>query len=142
MLIAGGLGLRWTEVGPGEAKTARQVRIVLTPRPDADVRAAVLAATDPLATPPTALVYLPHLRAALGEAIGDLQFGRALGRVVAHEMVHALAPQRGHASRGIMQRQLTRRLLRAALMSGSTASRSRIRGCKPPKGTASRRRPR
>ena len=36
---------------------------------------------------------------------------RGLARVLAHELVHVLAPERGHAESGLMARQLTRLVL-------------------------------
>ncbi len=36
---------------------------------------------------------------------------RAMARVLAHELVHVVVPQRGHAASGLMARQLTRHLL-------------------------------
>ena len=36
---------------------------------------------------------------------------RAMARVLAHELVHVVAPERGHAASGLMARQLTRHLL-------------------------------
>lgn len=42
-----------------------------------------------------------------------VELSRALTRVVAHEVVHVLAPERGHAGSGLMSRTLTRKLLLA-----------------------------
>lgn len=39
------------------------------------------------------------------------EFGRALGRVVAHELVHAIAPARPHVKGGLMAAQMGRGLL-------------------------------
>jgi hypothetical protein len=39
------------------------------------------------------------------------EFGRALGRVVAHELVHAIAPARPHVKGGLMAAQMGRALL-------------------------------
>ena len=36
---------------------------------------------------------------------------RAMARVLVHELVHVVAPERGHAASGLMARQLTRHLL-------------------------------
>ena len=43
-------------------------------------------------------------------------FGRALGRVAAHEIVHALLPDRPHDRAGLMARSLGRRELTAAVL--------------------------
>jgi hypothetical protein len=42
-----------------------------------------------------------------------LELARALSRIVAHEVVHTLAPERGHAESGLMTKKLTRDLLLA-----------------------------
>jgi len=42
-----------------------------------------------------------------------MEMGRALARVVAHEVVHVLAPEGGHAESGLMSRNLTREALLA-----------------------------
>jgi hypothetical protein len=84
-------------------------------------------------------VLLPGVKRALGldptpgrasAALGGRLMSRAIGRVVAHELIHVLAPSIGHASSGLMSGKLvraqllgrditvdpvTRRALRAAL---------------------------
>jgi hypothetical protein len=42
------------------------------------------------------------------------EFGLALGRVVVHELVHALAPQRPHVKGGLMADRMGRALLLAS----------------------------
>lgn len=72
----------------------------------------------------TIFVFLSAVRATLGH---DVVYGptavrpdrpreleelsRAVGRVVAHELIHVLAPERGHARSGLMRKTLTRKLL-------------------------------
>jgi hypothetical protein len=70
----------------------------------------------------TVWVYFDEVAAALGLAgrpkeswnpIERAAFGRALGRVAAHEIVHALLPQRPHDPAGLMAASLGRRELTA-----------------------------
>ena len=57
----------------------------------------------------TVYVFVPVVRKALGRELRTgrrrerEQIGRALGRVTAHEVVHALAPDVPHASTGVMK---------------------------------------
>jgi hypothetical protein len=57
-------------------------------------------------------VFLENLRLTLGIGRGPLDpkqadtIGRALGRVVAHEVVHAIAPDTPHAGEGLMRHAL------------------------------------
>jgi hypothetical protein len=57
-----------------------------------------------------------------------MELGRALSRVVAHEVVHVLAPERGHAESGLMSRNLTRDdLLADAIdLDGPSLERARV----------------
>jgi hypothetical protein len=51
-------------------------------------------------------------RPAPGWSMGQRrEFGRALGRVVAHELVHAIAPERPHVKGGLMAASMGRALL-------------------------------
>jgi hypothetical protein len=61
-------------------------------------------------------VFLPAIRRTLGHDADPLprrtmELTRAMARVLAHELVHVLAPERGHSETGLMSRTLTRRLL-------------------------------
>jgi hypothetical protein len=55
---------------------------------------------------------------------------RAMARVLAHEVVHVLAPERGHSEAGLMSRKLTRRLLLSETIeldrSSHTAAKARL----------------
>lgn len=65
----------------------------------------------------TVFVFVPNVHRTLGirEAPDhpreQYEFARALGRIVAHELVHALAPEQPHTGRGVMQGRLTRPFL-------------------------------
>jgi hypothetical protein len=61
-------------------------------------------------------VFFPALRRTLGHGADPsprrtMDLTRAMARVIAHELVHVLAPERGHSETGLMSRKLTRRLL-------------------------------
>lgn len=62
-------------------------------------------------------VFVDAVRRTLGQHSAKfsprnrVELTRALARVVEHELVHVLAPDRGHAVSGLMSRQLTRKLL-------------------------------
>lgn len=65
-------------------------------------------------------IYLDNVAWAMGlsrapSLAGDdaVRMGRALGRIVAHEVIHAVAPYVQHARSGIMQARLERRDLLA-----------------------------
>lgn len=64
-------------------------------------------------------VFYPGVRRTLGHREGSTsprqlaELSRALARVVAHEVVHALAPERGHTESGLMSEKLTREELLA-----------------------------
>lgn len=77
-------------------------------------------------------VFFPEVASALGldrriDALDGPQamyeLARALGRVVAHEVVHVLAPERPHTANGLMKRRLGRRLLlrRSVHLDGKSA---------------------
>jgi hypothetical protein len=72
----------------------------------------------------TVWVYFQEVAAALGlggpaeswTAMERVHFSRALGRVAAHEIVHALLPDRPHDRAGLMARSLGRRELTASVL--------------------------
>jgi hypothetical protein len=60
----------------------------------------------------------------------DILVGRALGRVVAHELVHMLTKSREHASEGVLKTSLSGRQLIAASLSLSAFDIDRLRLCR------------
>jgi hypothetical protein len=64
-------------------------------------------------------VFYPGVRRTLGHRDSETsprhvaELARALARIVAHEVVHVLAPERGHSESGLMSRRLTRHELLA-----------------------------
>ena len=81
----------------------------------------VLGACTPRSSSPRAWVYLDNLAWAMGVPSPDgpltaeqaIRLGRAIGRIVAHEVIHAVAPAVGHARSGIMSPRFDRRDLLA-----------------------------
>lgn len=78
----------------------------------------------------TVFVFFPAVLRTIGAFTvpktprGLASLSRAMGRVVAHEIVHVLAPERGHAPAGLMAERLTRKLLlRGELWLDGTSSR-------------------
>jgi hypothetical protein len=80
---------------------------------------AMAAATGQRGKKYSIFVSYTGVRRALGqkESVGSprelVELSRALARVVAHEVVHALAPERGHAEWGLMAATLNREALLA-----------------------------
>jgi len=60
------------------------------------------------AAPSPAWVFMDSVRATLGRPTRESELGRAVGRVVAHEVIHALAPGHPHAAGGLMASTLDR----------------------------------
>lgn len=83
----------------------------------------------------TIFIFISEVRATLGHSPAShpaaprelAELSRALSRVVAHELVHVLAPERGHARSGLMTPKLTRRLLLDRTIELDAASRRMAR---------------
>jgi hypothetical protein len=120
-----GLSVSWRRGEAGETARPGEVRVILLDR------GAALAPGVPIlgATPTRpevatfVWVHVPNVRASIGLRGGvpatvlepplARAFGVALGRVVAHELVHALAPSVPHGT-GLMSAKLTCRQLTGA----------------------------
>lgn len=125
LLRAMGLRVSWRRGKPREEARAGEVRVILLDRAAArDRRTPVLGATPPRPEEaPLVWVHVPGVRAVIGlphraamvvlppSSARALAF--ALGRVVAHETVHAVAPWVRHGA-GLMSATLTRRQLTGA----------------------------
>ncbi len=68
--------------------------------------------------PESAYIFFPAVVRALTQgrrkSVADLtsfELGRALGRVVAHELIHVVAPRHPHSQHGLTQRALTKEFL-------------------------------
>jgi hypothetical protein len=108
----------WRIGEPGETARPDEVRVILLDRAAARrTGEPILGATPPhFDGPPFVWIQVPNVRATIGLppdgplAVLDLRtmraFGVALGRVIAHEMVHVMAPAAPHGS-GLMSEKLT-----------------------------------
>ena len=84
------------------------------------VAARVMGAAQPAPQPPHSVrVFLKHVRQALGydsrqhlRPTEQALLGRAVGRVIAHEIVHVYAPEHAHEGSGLMAAELDTRFLR------------------------------
>lgn len=125
LLEAMGVRTRWRRAASDELARAGEVRVIFLDRPATrDGGLLVLGATPPsFAVAPHVWIHVASVRATLGvpagrpsRAMGVLErrvLGVALGRVVAHELVHAIAPEVPHG-RGLMAASLGARTLAAA----------------------------
>lgn len=106
---------RQREVQPGE------VVVVLVAEPPSPIGAEVMGAAQPSHGGMRVVwVYVGSVRQALGlprsapgmfRPIEAQRLGRALARVILHEVVHVTDPERPHALRGLMARRLDRSVL-------------------------------
>ena len=119
-----GVSASWRRGEAGEVARPAEVRVILLDRGiDQAPGIPILGATPShFEGAPFVWVHVPNVRAAAGlrpagSGLADLlsarAFGIALGRVVAHEIVHALAPSVAHGT-GLMSGKLTCRQLTAA----------------------------
>jgi hypothetical protein len=116
-----GVPVSWRRGGPRELSRPGEVRVILLDRPATrDPGVPVLGATPPVfAVAPFVWVHLPGVRLSLGldrgpgarmDPLQTHALAVAVGRVIAHEVVHALAPSVTHGT-GLMSASLTRRQL-------------------------------
>jgi DNA-binding HxlR family transcriptional regulator len=125
LLRAMGLRVSWRRGEKNEESRAGEVRVILLDRAAARDRwTPVLGATPPGSEgAPLVWVHVPGVRTAIGLPAGApvaalppssvRALGLALGRVVAHETVHAVAPGVRHGA-GLMSARLTSRQLTEA----------------------------
>jgi hypothetical protein len=119
-----GVTVSWRRGEAGEGARPGEVRLILLDRTTGTSGKAVLGATPSrFEVAPLVWVHVPSVRAAIGLDPGGLAYAMpppasralaiALGRVVAHELVHALAPSVPHGT-GLMSAALTFRQLTAS----------------------------
>lgn len=115
-----GVEVSWRVGGMYGSAATPEVPVILLARDPVDHRrpARVLGLVMPAQEPMRAVwVFHESLRLTLGLDQGLLApregdaFGRALGRVVAHEVIHAVAPLAPHAGAGLMRHALSRSFL-------------------------------
>lgn len=123
-----GVSASWRRADAKETARPGEVRVILLDRGlDRAPGIPVLGATPShFESGPFVWVHVPNVRTAAGlrpagpvaalDPASVRAFGIALGRVVAHELVHALAPSVPHGT-GLMSGKLTRRQLTAATLS-------------------------
>jgi hypothetical protein len=114
-----GFALRWRAGAARDLIGPRELPVVLLQR-DRSARpggARVLGACAPRSANPRVWVYLDNLAWTLGVRGSEgplpagqaVMLGRAIGRIVAHEVIHAVAPVLEHAPAGIMAARFDRR---------------------------------
>jgi hypothetical protein len=122
LLARMGVRASWRRGAPGELMRTDEVAVILIgerPQPSSDL---VLGATLRRQTCPAVWIRVPNIRRAVGVRAGTSLFGLnafeqrlvsiALGRVIAHEVVHVFAPWIPHGT-GLTSASLTREQLRA-----------------------------
>jgi len=112
-----GLTVRWRHGAPADVLEQGELAVVVLPRDKAARRGTfILGPCNSRSSTPRAWVYLSSLQWALGlpsltgPSDGN-RLGVALGRIVAHEVVHALAPAVEHSRWGLMAPRLDRTAL-------------------------------
>jgi hypothetical protein len=114
LLEPASLAVAWRTVRPGAETEPDELSFVFLSSKGVGPDRGALASTANRGLVRTTWVYLPSVAATLGlglEAVAtsfDAQrlIGVALGRVLAHEMVHAMAPDVEHARVGLMRSRL------------------------------------
>jgi hypothetical protein len=115
LLARTGVIASWRRAGPEEIRRHDEVWIVLLGEAPVAPGAAVLGATyERHAVAPVAWVRVPNVRSAVGVPRSGSLLGAdlhlvavALGRVIAHEVVHAVVPSVVHGG-GLMAKSLDR----------------------------------
>ena len=107
-----GLRLRLRRREPGD-DTPRELRVVLLDRFASDKRSVMGAVLLPLDAAGDGRMWIFQQAVRSLTSVGECGIaavrrqGTVLGRVLAHEVVHALAPTLGHADEGLMARTLS-----------------------------------
>jgi len=120
LLAGSGLVIRWREVAPGHSfeNSGAEIPVILLP---SDMRNQggdrVLGQVIGNHRFPSPIwISVSNVRWVVGNQGNDANtrrgaIERALGRVIAHEVVHAFVPEHRHAALGLMGRQVNRRVL-------------------------------
>jgi hypothetical protein len=142
----------WRIGEPGEVARPGEVCVILLDRAAARSSGEpILGSTPPhFDGPPFVWVHVPNVRATVGlgpegsaaivELSAERAFGVALGRVIAHELVHVMAPSAPHG-KGLMSEMLTRYQLTEARLDVEPAVKMAVRAAlrgepgPPPAGT-------
>jgi len=105
------LSLSWRNARTDGETDPDELRFVFLPRPGAGRDRGALASTANRTLVRTTWVYMPNVAEALELDLAAVAYsfdaqrllGIALGRVLAHEIVHAIAPDVEHTSAGLMR---------------------------------------
>ncbi len=114
LLAPASVALSWRRARPDAETEPDELRIVLLPRVGVGPDQGALGSTARVGLVRTIWLYVPEVATTLGlepdAVVTSLEsqrlVGVALGRVVAHELVHALAPAVAHADAGLMRPRL------------------------------------
>lgn len=114
-----GIAVEWTVAAPSTVTVDDELRVLVLGETGGAIRTrATMGCTRRGSR--TAWVYLSNVLWALGLRNGggrgllgreQEEVGRALGRVIAHEVVHILAPDLRHSRHGLMAERMNRALL-------------------------------
>lgn len=114
LLAPASVSISWRRARPEGETEPDELRVVLLPRVGVGPDQGALGSTARGGLVRTIWLYVPEVATTLGlepEAVvtsleSQRLVGVALGRVVAHELVHALAPAIEHADAGLMRPRL------------------------------------
>jgi len=123
-----GIEIEWTTVREGDVENHGELivtGVAANPLP----RPSVMGSVDRDSN--TAWVYCIVIESALGLRSPDPResplLSRAVGRVVAHEIAHVLAPRFGHSARGLMRGQWREATLRDDHLVADASTREAVR---------------
>jgi hypothetical protein len=131
-----GLSPRWRVGAAQDQLRPDDLPVVLLKRDHSARKGAhrVLGACTPRSGSPRAWVYLENLAWAMGVPYDgpmtleqSSRLGRAIGRIVAHEVIHAVAPALGHARAGVMSARFNRNDLVSMYLPVDGATRRGVR---------------
>jgi hypothetical protein len=130
-----GVDTTWTRGAADQPTSPPQVNVVfLAALPSPALPAATLGVVTVGQNVRTLWIVVPNVLRTLGVAPAEVPLGRreaaavarALGRVVAHEVVHLAAPRLGHTREGLMQKSLDRSSLVEGMLLLDAASRRAV----------------
>lgn len=111
----------WTRAFTGVQAPDSDVQVIVLDNAPGLAKGVMGAAHHSDTRPHSVWVYLRHVRGTLGLGRGtegalapaeQALLGRAVGRVIAHEIIHAYAPDRDHEATGLMRARLDARFLK------------------------------
>jgi hypothetical protein len=114
VLAPASLAPSWRRAPPEAETDPDEIRVVLLRSGGAGTDRGALGSAARRGLAPTIWVYVPNVAGALDLDLDGVAtsleaqrlMGVALGRVLAHEVVHVLAPEVGHARTGMMRSRL------------------------------------